>query len=165
MNPRVIFALGAAAACAALGTLASGCLSRRLDALSQWDKALARMDGAVRHRQASALEAVSQGAQEETVTLPALLEKARNTPGQTPAVLLRELPWHPLLPKDAKAALTDWLLSLFLPTAAQQTQGMALAQLPFSRCLNDARAAKERCGRLYVSLGWLAGAALFILLC
>ena len=165
MNPRIIFALGAAAACAALGALASGRLSRRLEALAQWDKALSRMEGAVRLRQASAVEAVGEGAQEESVTLPALLEKARTGPGQTPAALLRDLPWHPLLPREAKAALLDWLLSLFLPAAAQQTQGMALAQIPFARCLNDARAAKERYGRLYVSLGWLSGTAMFILLC
>lgn len=165
MNQRIVFALGAALSCAALGTLSSRRLSRRVDALSQWDKALLAMEGSVKYRQVSAREAVEQGAREEGVTLPALAERMRTRPGQTPGALLDGLPWHPLLPPEAKAALSDWLFALFLPTLPQQEQGMALARALFDRSVQDSQAAQKSYGKLSVSLGWLAGAALFILLC
>ncbi|MBR6186522.1 MAG: hypothetical protein IKQ41_09710 [Clostridia bacterium] len=165
MSLHLFFALGAAASCAALGAHFSRRLSRRLEALSQWDKALSALEGAVRYQEMSALQAIDRGAREEGLTLPALSERMRARPCQSSAALLDGLPWHPLLPKEAQAALADCLLSLFEPTLPQQARGIALAKPPFTRCLRSAQAARDAYGRLYISLGWMAGAALFILLC
>lgn len=165
MNLHLLFACGAAAACVSIGFHFSRRLSRLVDALSQWDKALLALSGAIRYRRASALDALEAGAREEKETLPALLKRMKERPGETPAALIRELPWHPLLPPEAVSALSDCLLSLFLPTLPQQEQGLALSRIPFDDCLSKAREAREKNARLYGSLGWLSGAALFILLC
>ena len=164
MSLRIVFALGAAAACAALGGRAAGRLARRAQALSQWDKALRLIAGAVQYRRATALEAVRQGTGAEKTTLPALAERMRADPGKTPEALVQNLPWHAQADQETRQAVSAFLLALFLPTLPQQEQAMRLAKVPFDRLLKDARNAKEKYGRLAVSLGWLAGAAVFILL-
>lgn len=152
----------AAAACVALGMGASRRLSLREKILSQWDAALLRMKGAL-DRGESLNHVLREGKGEPTVD--ALSQRMAESPALPPEQLLRDLPWNDALSSPEREALGECLLALFSPSLSQQAEALAYARAQWSPFPLKARAAREKDGKLYVSLGWLAGAALFILLC
>ena len=78
---------------------------------------------------------------------------------------LSALAWDPLLTERETAALRDALSGLFAATAGPQKKALAQAQEKWRGFARAAREAADKNRRLYCSLGFLGGAALFILLC
>ena len=155
----------AAAACVMLGGWAARRLSRREDMLSAWEGALIRMEGAVTHSGAGLRDVLKAGAADGVPLLSELARRMEEQPAAAPAALLDGLSWDPLLLPPEKEALAHCLEGLFSPTLNQQAQAIAYAldQWRVFRRLGQEK--REKNGRLYFSLGWLSGAALFILLC
>ena len=159
---RFVPAALAAAACVALGSGASRRLTLRQQALNRWNGALLRMEGALR-RGGDVKRALKEGAGEPA--LDALAQRMEENPALPPDSLLQSLPWDALLSASERDVLKDCLLKLFSPYLDQQTEALNYARSQWTPLVRKARAEREKDGKLYVSLGWLAGAALFILLC
>ena len=92
----------------------------------------------------------------------ARLEKEDALPGEQ---WLSQLEWEPLLTPSEKDTLKKCLEGLFAPYLEQQLQAVLYARELWARFRRISREAHENNTRLYVSLGWLAGAAVFILIC
>ncbi|MBE5787369.1 MAG: hypothetical protein E7324_07495 [Clostridiales bacterium] len=159
---KALIALAAAAACVALGGISARRLALREEETRRWDRALMTLEG----------ELEGGG-----LPLPQLMEKAGVDTLKTGAQLLRD---HPgLSPEEMGARLSppplltppEWqiiltaLRGLFAPTVPQQLMGLRHARGEWARALETCRTAAEKNIRLYQSLGWLSGAAVFILLC
>ena len=157
--------MAAAGACAALGMNASRRLSKRCALLTAWDGALLRMEGAVTHSGAGLIDVLKQGAGEENVVLQELIRRMETSPAASPETLTGALPWDELLTPDEQETLSACLRGLFRPTLTQQAQSLSAARDQWAVLLRRCRGKRERDGKLYVSLGWLGGAAAFILLC
>ena len=160
-----LLALGAAGGCAALGMSASHNLARREALLAAWDGAMLRMEGAVAHNGAVLTDVLRQGAGENNAVLEELIRRLNQVPAASPEALTENLPWDELLSPGERETLSACLRGLFCPTLAQQAQAIASARDQWAVFLRRCREKRERDGRLYVSLGWLAGAAAFVLLC
>ena len=160
-----IAAVFAAAACVALGSGASRRLNGRESMLKEWETALKRMENALAFDNAPLPHVLRAGADNHLPTLQALINRMEEAPAQPIDELLNDLPWDPLLTDSEKDVLLQCLKALFSPSPIQQSQALARAQAQWQEFLKSAKAAREKNGRLYVSLGWLGGAALFIFLC
>ena len=160
-----LLALAAASGCAALGMSASRRLARRCTLLTAWDGALLRMEGAVTHSGAGLTAVLKQGAREGNAVLEALIRRMEVSPAAAPEALTDGLPWDELLSPDERETLAACLRGLFSPTLTQQAQALASARDQWAVHLRRCREKREQDGKLYVSLGWLSGAAAFILLC
>ena len=160
-----LFALTAAGACAVLGMNASRNLTQREAVLTAWDGALSRMEGAVNHSGAGLMDVLKQGAAEENTVLHALIRRMLSSPAASPEALTNGLPWDEPLFSEERETLAACLRGLFSPTLAQQAQALSDARNQWTAYLRRCREKREKDGRLYVSLGWLGGAAAFILLC
>ena len=160
-----LLALAAASGCAALGMSASRRLARRCTLLTAWDGALLRMEGAVTHSGAGLTAVLKQGAGEGNAVLEALIRRMEASPAASPEALTDGLPWDELLSPDERETLAACLRGLFSPTLTQQAQALASARDQWAVHLRRCREKREQDGKLYVSLGWLSGAAAFILLC
>ena len=160
-----LLALAAAGACAALGMSVSRRLSKRCALLTLWDGALLRMEGAVTHSSAGLRDVLRRGAEEENAVLRELIRRMDQSPAASPEALIEALPWDELLSPDERQTLVDCLRGLFCPTLTQQAQTLSMARDQWAVMLRRCREKREKDGRLYVSLGWLGGAAAFILLC
>ena len=160
-----LLALAAASGCAAFGMSASRRLSKRCALLTLWDGALLRMEGAVTHSGAGLMAVLRQGAGEEIPVLNELIRRMDQSPAVSPEALTDGLPWDELLSPDERQTLTACLRGLFCPTLTQQAQALSAARDQWAVFLRLCREKREKDGKLYVSLGWLGGAAAFILLC
>ena len=160
-----LYALAAAGGCAALGMNASRKLAQREALLTRWDGALLRMEGAVSHSSAGLMAVLRQGAGEGNAVLEELVRRLLASPAASQETLMESLPWDELLSSAERETLSACLRSLFSPTLAQQAQALAAARDQWAVHLRCCREKREQDGKLYVSLGWLAGAAAFILLC
>ena len=160
-----LLALAAAGACTALGMSASRRLAKRCALLAAWDGALLRMEGAVTHSGAGLIDVLKQGAGEENAVLKELIRRLLEIPAASPEQLTAALPWDELLSADEREILAACLRGLFSPTLTQQAQAIALARDQWAVLLRRCREKREKDGKLYISLGWLGGAAAFILLC
>ena len=160
-----LLALAAAGACAALGMGASRKLAQREALLTAWDGALLRMEGAVTHSGAGLMAVLKRGAGEDNPVLEELIRRLSQSPAASPEELTAALPWDELLSPDERETLTACLRGLFCPTLTQQAQALAAARDQWAVLLRRCREKREQDGKLYVSLGWLGGAAAFILLC
>ena len=165
MTARCVLALGAAACCVMLGAVSARRLSQRTEALNAWDGALIRMEGAVTHLGAATVRVLEIGAGDDVPLLDDLAEDMRARPGDTPRERVKALAFPALLSSQETAILRDCLQGLFLPTLGQQAQAIALAREQWTPRLLQARSDQAAKNRLYRGLGWLAGAAAFILLC
>ncbi len=159
-----LYAFAAAGACAALGMSASRRLARREALLAFWDGALLRMEGAVTHSGAGLADVLRQGAGEKCPALEELIRRLLASPAASPDAMTDALPWDELLSPAERDTLSACLRGLFSPTLNQQAQAIEAARDEWAVHLRRSREKRERDGRLYVSLGWLAGAAAFILL-
>ncbi len=160
-----LLALAAAGGCAALGMRASRRLARRCALLTAWDGALVRMEGAVTHSGAGLMAVLKQGAGEENAVLRELIRRMEASPAASPEALTEGLPWGELLAPEERETLAACLRGLFCPTLTQQAQALSAARDQWAVYLYRCREKREQDGKLYVSLGWLGGAAAFILLC
>ena len=158
-------ALAAAGGCAALGMNASRKLAQREALLTRWDGALLRMEGAVTHSGAGLIDVLRQGAGEGNAVLEELIRRLLASPAASQETLTEALPWDELLSPAEQETLSACLRGLFSPTLTQQAQALAAARDQWAVLLRRCREKREQDGKLYVSLGWLAGAAAFILLC
>ena len=160
-----LYALAAAGSCAALGMSAARRLTRREALLIAWDGALLRMEGAVTHSGMGLTDVLRQGMGEGNAALEELIRRLSRTPAAAPEALTDGLPWDELLTAPERETLVACLRGLFCPTLEQQAQTIAAARSRWTALLGRCREKREKDGRLYASLGWLGGAAAFILLC
>lgn len=158
-------ALSAAAACVALGALAGRYLADREERLAAWGSALERMAMALRLGGEELPSLLRRGAAAGAPALSSLAERLEHDPAAPPDQLLREMNWEPLLRREEAAVLSDCLAALFSPELDRQARALARAAEEWERYVRAAREAKEKNSRLYRGLGWLAGAAVLILLC
>lgn len=158
-------ALAVSGACVAAGQWASGYLRRREQALTDWADALGRMQAAASHRALTLGELLREGAGAGALTLPALLEQLEAAPAAEPEALMKRLPWHEALLPGEREALERCLTGLFSASLQEQAETLAWARERLEGARQACREKRERDGRLYRSLGWLGGAAVFILLC
>ena len=160
-----IMGLAAAGACAALGFRAADRLGSRETMLKRWDAALSRMEIAVSQGGAALTEVLRRGAGDGVPLLCRLAEDIESAPAQSPRDFIAPLPWDRLLTAPEQETLAECLEAMFSSVPESQARALALARRWLKADLKDAREKREKNGRLYVSLGWLAGAAAFILLC
>lgn len=161
----IALALFGAGACVALGMGAANRLKQRETVLQAWDQALQRMDAAVNHSAAPLDEALRRGAAEEIPALLELRRRLKETPAASTEELLADLPWEESLSSIERDTLMDCLARLFSTSLQEQAQALAYARSQWTEYRKASRDAREKNSRLYTSLGWLGGAAVFILLC
>ena len=162
----IALAVLGAVACVALGINAAGRLNRREAALRAWENALLRMDAAVNHSAAPLEEVLRRGAADDNLpVLTALMQRLNTMPASSAAELLDGLPWEDTLLPPELGTLKDCLSSLFSPSLQTQSQALAYVQSECRMYRQSCCEAREKNARLYISLGWLGGAAVFILLC
>ena len=162
----IALAVLGAGACVALGINAAGRLNRREAVLRAWENALLRMDAAVNHSAAPLEEVLRRGAADDNLpVLTALMQRLNTMPASSAAELLDGLPWEDTLRPAEKETVKDCLMALFSPSLQTQSQALAYAQSQWRMYRQSCCEAREKNARLYISLGWLGGAAVFILLC
>ena len=161
----IFAALLAAGGCVALGMQASEGLNKREKLLRDWDGALARMETVIRQGGAPLTEVLRRGAGDSVAPLAALAAEIKTAPAQAPEAFLSRLSWDGLWTPAEKEALAECLEALFSPVPEAQVRALTQARQELALARSAAREKREKNGRLFVSLGWLAGAAAFILLC
>ena len=161
----IALALLGASACVALGMSAANRLNRREEALQVWENALLRMDAAVNHNAAPLEEVLRRGAGDNLPVLLELISRLETRPASSVSELLDGLSWEDTLLPAEKETIKDCLIALFSPSLQTQSQVLAYAQSQWRMYRQSCREAREKNARLYTSLGWLGGAAVFILLC
>ena len=162
----IALAVLGAVACVALGINAAGRLNRREAALRAWENALLRMDAAVNHSAVPLEDVLGRGAGDDNLpVLTALMQRLNTMPASSDAELLDGLPWEDTLLPPELGTLKDCLSALFTPSLQTQSQALAYAQSECRMYRQSCCEAREKNARLYISLGWLGGAAVFILLC
>ena len=161
---HLVLAFLSAASCIALGALASRRLSARERAIGQWDAALQRMEAAL-DRGLDLPGLLRLGAGEQVDWLAQAADKLEAAPTLNEKTLLTLLPLPPLLTAAERQTLRDCLETLFSPSPEVLSQALAYTRAQWAHFRKISRDALESNGRLYCSLGWLAGAALFILIC
>ena len=162
---RGALALLAAGCCVALGGRAARRLEQREKLLNAWDGALMRMEGAVTHSGEGLKDVLRRGVGQGTEMLSALARDLQRTPAADPEALIAALPWDERMTEMERDTLRECLLSLFSPSLEQQARAIAYCREQWAVFRRKGRETRERDGRLYAGLGWLAGAAAFILLC
>ena len=158
----IALALLGAGACVALGMSAANRLNLREAGLQTWENALLRMDAAVNNSAAPLVEVLRRGAADNLPVLLELISRLETRPASSASELLDRLPWEDTLLPAEKETINDCLTALFSPS---QSQALAYAQSQWRMYRQSCREARDKNVRLYTSLGWLGGAAVFILLC
>ena len=162
----IALALLGAGACVALGMSAANRLNRREAVLQTWESALLRMDAAVNNSAAPLNEVLRRGAADDNLlVLTELLSRLETLPASSASELLDRLPWEDTLLPAEKETINDCLTALFSPSLQTQSQALAYAKSQWRMYRQSCREARDKNVRLYTSLGWLGGAAVFILLC
>ena len=110
-------------------------------------------------------ETLRRGAGERIELLKCLAERIETCPAQAPEEAVARLPWDSLFTASEQETLADCLLSLFSPDPETQLRALRYVRSQWVADCRAARASREKNGGLYASLGWLAGAGVFILLC
>ena len=158
-------AIPAAAACIILGGRAAGKLKERESLLAAWDASLQRMEGALTFGGAALPKVLEAGKAPALPELDELLRRMADTPAAPVEKLLDDLPWNPLLTDAEKNTLLCCFSTLFSPSLSQQSQALAHARESWQEYVSSCKQVRQKNARLYLSLGWLGGAALFILFC
>ena len=162
----IALALLGAGACVALGMSAANRLNWREAILQAWESALLRMDAAVNNSAAPLEDVLRRGAADDNLpVLTELLSRLETLPASSASELLDRLPWEDTLLPAEKETINDCLTALFSPSLQTQSQALAYAQSQWRMYRQSCREARDKNARLYTSLGWLGGAAVFILLC
>ena len=161
----IALALLGAGACVALGMSAANRLNRREAVLQTWESALLRMDAAVNNSAAPLEDVLRRGAADNLPVLLELISRLETRPASSASELLDRLPWEDTLLPAEKETINDCLTALFSPSLQTQSQALAYAKSQWRMYRQSCREARDKNVRLYTSLGWLGGAAVFILLC
>ena len=161
----IALAVLGAGACVALGMSGTNRLNRREAVLQGWEKALLRMDAAVNHSAAPLEEVLRRGAAGNLPVLLELTNRLEMNPASSVSALLDGLPWEDTLFPAERETIKDCLTALFSPSLQTQSQALAYTQSQWRVYRQSCREARDKNARLYTSLGWLGGAAIFILLC
>lgn len=160
---QLILSLTAAGACVLLGLCRASRLMSREKALEGWADAMARMESAVTHFSPPISDILREGA----ACAPALAAVGKlmeAAPARPLDELWRELPCDDAIRDAEWAMLGDCLRGLQETTVARQREAIRRTREKWSPLLLSARKARERGVRAYCSLGWLGGAAVFILM-
>lgn len=157
------FALAPAAACVLAGQGGAMRLQKRVKLLECWDAALARLESAAVDAGLGSADALGRCVQKDTPQLSQLLALMEAQPASSPESWLSSLSWEEPLSSREKEILAGFFLSFLSPFPEAQSRGMGYARQRWREALGDAQKAREANARLYRSLGWLSGAALFIL--
>ena len=162
---HLILAVLAAAACIALGLLAARRLSAREVLINACEGALRRMEGAVTRGGEGVVQVLRRGAGDDVPMLQQAAALLEREPALAPEALLSRLAWDPLLTPAERDALREGLAGLFFSTPDMQLRALGYAREQWALFRRISRETLEKNARLYASLGWLAGAAVFILMC
>ena len=162
---QLIAAAMAAIACVALGTLAAGRLFERERLLNAWEDVLQRLEIRIQGGGEALPRLFRESARGTGISLEKAAEAWEKEPALPMEQWLEKLPWEPLLTFSERDILKKCLEGLMLPHAEQQLQALSFAREQWAMFRRIAREARENNSRLYMSLGWLAGAAAFILIC
>ena len=154
-----------AGACAAMGRAAGGRLIIRERALNDWEGAFSRMEGAAAHLTDGLPALLRRGDGGRVPALNALADRLEERPAALPEELTESLPFEDCLTPAERDTARECLLGLFAPTRDQQLRALGYAREQWAHFRQTSREKREKNGKLYVTLGWLAGAALFILMC
>ncbi len=162
---RLAIALTAAAGCILAGARAAGRLQERERLLDAWQMALWQMALALTHQPLGLPALLRLGAGDSLPCLSQAAELLEREPALSPAALLGRFSFSALLTRREKRALRDGLMGLFSPQPGMQLQALSCAREQLLLFARASREAAEKNSRLYLSLGCLSGAALFILMC
>ena len=157
-------ALAAAVSCAALCALASRRLGARWRLARAWADAVERMAEAVRQGNPTG-EVLRRGAGKEVPLLGQAADALDARPAQAPGEWLAGLAWDALLLPEEKDALAACLSGLLTPDRDGQLCALARCSDRWAEVVRRCRGEWDQNGGLYRHLGWLSGAALFILMC
>lgn len=153
-----------AGACVALGGLFARRTAEKDRLIQAWSAALLRMEDAL-DRGDSLPQVLETGGNHQLPLLQTAADMLRAGPALGPEEWLAALPWEDLLDPSERDTLATLLRSLWTPSPAAQLRALHTAQSQWAAIAAASRAKRETNGRLYARLGWLGGAALFILMC
>lgn len=162
---QLILAALAAALCIALGMMAANRLSERERLLNAWEDMLQRLEIRVNGSGDALPRMLEDCARGTGLCLEKAAARWAENPALSPEEWMENISWEPLLTPAEKETLKDCLRGLILPHREQQLQALSFAREQWARFRRISREAWENNARLYSSLGWLAGAAVFILIC
>lgn len=162
---QMLLALMAAIACVLLGIMAANRLQGREKLLQAWETALQQMAWAAAHHPLPLPALLRLGADNHLAVLETLADMLEASPALSLNDFLSHLPSNPLLTPPEESAIREGLTGLFSPIPEIQIQSLSGARDQLAHFHQISREAAEKNSRLYNSLGFLAGAALFILLC
>lgn len=153
----------------ALGLLSAGRLSGRVKALQSMTAALEQMERELTFRLASMPELLESAARAAGPPTDGFFRRCLEEMGRLGEKSLAEIWGESLdrageLGQPALAALRELGTVLGRYDGESQKESLAAACSELERCLQQARAERERLGRVYTALGMTAGAVLAILL-
>ncbi len=157
-------ALAAGVVCAGAGHGSARYLSAREERLAAWETGLSCLEGMLR-RGGGELPGMLRRAGEKLPALLMLADRLEQCPAAPPERLTEGLPRDPLLEEKEMEALLSCLPALFSPDGESQLSAVSRSWEEAARLRTAAREGKEKNSRLYLRLGYLAGAAAFIMLC
>ncbi len=161
---RFLFALISAAACGCLGLLSARRAAERCRLARAWEEALERMECAVMNGEALR-EVLLAGSGGQIPLLQGAADMLRRQPALPPEEWLSGLPRDPMLEKEEYDLITACLRGLIAPHMEMQLRALRFCRDRWQWVVRRCREESEKNGRLYGRLGWLGGAALFILMC
>lgn len=154
----------AGAACVGWGSGAARQLDGREKELRAWEEALSRLEGALAGGGEELPFLLRRGAGGQIFPLYALAEQLERDPARPAEALLSDFPADPLLTAEEKETLRACVRALFSPDLPAQARTVARCREDWAVFRRRAEEKKEKNARLYRNLGWLGGAAVFILL-
>lgn len=155
----------AAAACVAAGYRAARRLDEKAKEIEAWEEKLIRLENELRMGGAALPAMLRRGSAGEQDILSALADQMEKNPAADAEGLLLSLPWPVSLSPEERKALAECLRGLFSPEKEGQIRAVRRARGQWARFAQKCRESREKNAALYRKLGWLAGAAAFILLC
>lgn len=162
---KMLPALLGACGCIALGMAAAARLSAREKQLNAWEAALQHMEGEIQRGGAGLPRLFREAGAGQLPPLEQAAEIMETEPALSPEAMLSGLSWDPFLTETERETLEECLKGLFSPEPEAQLRSIGRAREQWAHFRQLSRECMERNTRLYTSLGWLAGAMVFILIC
>lgn len=162
---RMLPAILGACGCIALGMAAAARLSAREKQLNAWEAALQHMEGEIQRGGAGLPRLFREAGAGQLPLLHQAADRMEKAPALSPDALFSGLSWDPLLTETERETLEECLKGLFSPEPEAQLRSLCHAREQWAHFRQLSRECMERNTRLYTSLGWLAGAMVFILIC
>lgn len=157
-----MMAVAGALACAALGMLMGTRLSRRCARLRNWQQALFIIRAQCVYARAPLWQALKAGG--AYVDALTAIAQSVESKGADPFALFGNLRRDALLTSEEWAVLASCMQALAHGGAAEQDLALTYASERFRGFCESAQAKRDRDTRLFISLGWLGGACVFLLL-